>query len=344
MSLLYQWLGRAAQIGAQLSRVRLNFIPLSAFPLFGVMFAFLLTTYVLISPHDGNTPHTFTLKQVMAKPWDKWNYISVHGHYLHDSVYDRKPNSERASFTPGTYVAFTDTQKTGAILVATTDVAALPAGDVTLTGMLEDVDALGIQTPQQEAGLPYVRLYYVQPGAKPTSPIPSLLLALILDVPAVIYLTAFVQLYVIFRRGDTLIADSMAAAGNPTQANAPTFFTTGQFHLQQHGAERFLQAPATLNVLPSGEIAIYVNADASRYSIFYFIPRTQQRVGYWASLIAPGSVHKLEAGLQYVGASSRWALRFTYLDPISRRHETMVLAFADEEFRRQVRTELEKMR
>jgi hypothetical protein len=167
-------------------------------------------------------------------------------------------------------------------------------------------------------------------------------------VPFMLMAVTFMKRYVVFRK--TGIPQTIATVAPPALPNTPPplpgqepefdLRVTGFFRLDEKNAQRFLNVPAALARLDSGEVALISNIDASNK---FFGVTTTERVGHWAILMPPASLQKPTFGYLYDGLAERPAFRLNYTDAVNGTRSEAILSFATEEERTTALGELNRM-
>ena len=124
-----------------------------------------------------------------------------------------------------------------------------------------------------------------------------------------------------FRRTSAPGAD-LASLSAPAPESGYDIRATGRFVLDEKNAQRFLDVPAGMGTLQTGEMAVVANVDAS--SNFMGIT-TEKRAGLWALLVEPGSLARPERGTLYLGLAARPAIRFQYRSAATHQSEAAIL-------------------
>jgi len=339
MLLLYRLLGIAASIGSGMSRVRLNFVSLSLFPVIGLFFPIFTLFEAIGDYREGKTPNPVSLGQVAKEGYSGHKYVSVMGQYDPEVAFESSVK-HRFSTTPGkNYIALTDPESHGAVMVAMNPgvMAGVLPGRVTLSGILEPFESKMImQLPPLSEGEPISHLYFLNLGAAPHDPADTALMGVTFGIPLAFYAVAFFRLYIIFRK-------TPAAAPVPPPASVVDFDTlplvraTGRFWPHTGDSGRFLNVPAVLGRLGGGEICLYSNIDASSSQRIYGIQVSKEELaGYWVIPINPDSLSEIEMGELFPGWSPRRAIRIRFNYGPTSYLETVILTFDSPEDRIEV--------
>jgi hypothetical protein len=320
MELVFRALGLAASANNALTRYRVNFIPIS-WILTGVAAAVCVTSVngYLESVRNGREPQPVVVKDLGASA--DATFVRTSG-----TIY---PN---AGFKYGEEDANGNLKSVQMELVPLVDPATRQAvfvqlppqhrfgteeSDVQVTGMLRPMQIFLARelrlSNYRYKGVQVVQGFVLVADETPGNAGAWQLGALLSGGVVALFLYLTLKRNTIFVRGAHA---SSEAAGQPGE-----MYATGTFTLDKH-TRRFIDVPAALGQLESGEIAVVANVDAS--SSFMGV-KYEDRSGLWMLPIAAGSIGAIQEGALYYGRTSRPALRFTYRDALSNRSRTAIL-------------------
>jgi hypothetical protein len=153
-----------------------------------------------------------------------------------------------------------------------------------------------------------------------------------------LFLVTFGIRYVVFRKTAPDILSTRAATPAWSTPDVPLpeenlektggLRATGKFVLDAQTAQRFLNVPASVKIVETGDIALLskINASITMYETMVL----KERIGVWYLLMKRDRLRSLEPGRLYLGTAARPALRVGYMDAITSRPATVILSFADE--------------
>jgi hypothetical protein len=371
MTLVYRLLGAAARIGQRLSLIRINFVPLNLALMVGLVALVLLgANETRDAVVNGNKPRVASVSEVLAHKNTERNYITVKGVLIPVAVLQKTRKSKYATEArvESSYLPMIDPLGMRALLVkweGDQDSQAEPK-ETEITGMLVPLED-GVRAKLEEMGgkideIPFDMEYMLVQGRAPgngatwagVTAVSALLLAL--------FGITFLNKYVVFQRaaaspmagltstpsGSTPSLPPVPVA--PTAGGPPPIPTvsapgidlrvTGRFTLDEKNAQRFLNVPAGLVKLDTGEIALFSNIDASNRFMGF---TTADRQGMWAIVLQPASLGKLETGYLYDGLAQRPAFRIHYADAYTGAASNAILSCASESEREMILSELNQL-
>lgn len=338
MSLIYRLLGLAARIHERVARTRVNFIPLSW------LMYFLLCVLAVVGAKDvrvvlvnGDQPRVVGIDEVLAHKDMQRNFVTVQGTLIPKAaLVETRKERLVAAYLP--LVSATDKRALLVKYPAHRVPAEKEAKEIAITGMLEGLDADVtrhlIQTGTgQEAGLDLD--FMLVEGRAPGSLAVRVAVTLAATLSMVALLLVRIWRFVVFRRSDEV--DAAAESPPPT---AVDLRVSGLFRLGEHKPHRFLDVPAALTRLESGDLAMVANVDASSR---LFGVKTTDRSGLWSIVVSFEQVTQVETGSLYLGLRRRPALRMKYSAGGSRKGGVAVLSCPDVAQRTFVRHELARL-
>jgi hypothetical protein len=132
-----------------------------------------------------------------------------------------------------------------------------------------------------------------------------------------------VMRYVVFRRHGA--APALAAEVPPVDPAAIGLHVSGKFRLDDKTRQRFLDTPAIVAEMESGDRGLLANVNASRTMYGHV---TENRAGTWAILIRAGTLDPPDYGSMYCGSKPRPAMRLRFTDAATNKRAVAVLSFA----------------
>jgi hypothetical protein len=160
-------------------------------------------------------------------------------------------------------------------------------------------------------------------------------LTLLSGLVILLMLLPIVLRYVVFRRHGATPA--LAAEVPPVDPTAIGLRVSGKFRLNDKVRERFLDTPAVVAEMESGDRGLLANINASRTMYGHV---TENRAGMWAILIRSGTLDPPEYGSMYCGSKPRSAMRLRFTDAATNKRASAVLSFATDAGRDAVRAAL----
>ena len=152
-----------------------------------------------------------------------------------------------------------------------------------------------------------------------------------------LFIATFAMRYVVFQRTGRRLDRPGETLAFPETGIDLRF--TGSMKLEFKGSRRFLNVPASLATLDTGQLALVSRIDASS---FFMGIRAINRSGVWASVIQAGMLKDVELGLLYLGFGTRPALRLDYVDATTGQRELSILSFRTERERQVVIQDLDR--
>jgi hypothetical protein len=170
----------------------------------------------------------------------------------------------------------------------------------------------------------------------PPSPILWIILTILGSAVTIVISAAVFMRYVVFR--PQAASPPIEPANDPAEPNPP-LRASGIFTFNENPKlrSRFLDMPAVLADMASGDKALVSNIDAS---VRFMGQVTKKRDGLWSIVIKSDSVCDVEDGLQYTGFKPRPAIRFGFVDAMTGKESEMVVNFDAEADRRAFRAKL----
>jgi hypothetical protein len=140
--------------------------------------------------------------------------------------------------------------------------------------------------------------------------------------------------YVVFRPGPTTALPADVPPVDPADIGMRV---SGKFRLNDKVRQRFLDTPATLAEMESGDRGLLANVNAS---VSFYGHVTENRAGVWGVLIKSGTLEPPRYGQMYAGATPRPAMHLRFIDAATGKRSSAVLSFATAEARDAVRAAL----
>ncbi|HZT41251.1 MAG TPA: hypothetical protein VFA07_03635 [Chthonomonadaceae bacterium] len=356
MNLLYRLMGIIARVSERLSHTRVNFVPINLAAIAGLI---LLFGIGLVETRDavvnGDKPRTTTLAAITAHQNTEHNYITVSGTLVPKLAIQRVSKSETSDNenVQNSWVPLVDSDgEHGVFVQLEGDTGAETPYKTTVTGMLVPIDTEMRKKVMEEIGslpkgtkFPIDLDFMVKDGAHPGDPGLWITTTVLSGLVLALALITLAQKYVVFQK--TTAGMPMAVVSSSSFAppvidpqRGLDLRLTGKLSLNEKNSQRFLDVPARMVTLETGEQAFASNIDAS--SRFMGVT-TSKRAGIWASIIQPGSLREAEPGRLYVGLATRPALRLHYTDAATARPETVILSCANEAERQTLIQEINRI-
>ena len=323
---LYRLLGVIAAVNGRMFLIRVNFIPVNV-ALFILLAFGAITGFEQFEDarHNSATPKTQSLGTLLttnAAP--EQDYVSVRGLLFTGArlEYGTKGSNGELRSVDNAWAPLLDSQSKRALMVelSPTHRRVDDTEAIAVTGMLRPMNTVLRAELSKEGfsygGVPIDQRYVLMEGEKPASFAPALLLGIGCAMVLLLFVIATVKRNVIF------LADKTSERPVPAQAE-PSFFVSGKLHLDEKNRQRFVNVPAAIGTLESGELAIVSNIDAS--SSFMGM-KTSERVGMWMLAMRPGSMTEVQPGYIYSGTKRFRAVRFRYVSSMDGASERAVLS------------------
>ena len=326
VGLLYRLLGVVASVNGRLWLIRVNFIPANV----GV---FILLIWGAVSGFDqffeaqrnGDTPRTQPLGTVLMYASDPvQRYVSVKGVLFTGERMEqgKKGSNGELESVVKAWAPLVDPQTRRALLVQLSPQRTLDdrTTTATITGMLRPMDSRlrGELTEgvYKEDGKHIDQRFVLVEGDTPAAPLGAFLLG--------ISCTALLGLFAFAAAKRNVIFMPISGSETPLPAQeTPSLFISGKLHLDEKNRQRFVNVPAAVGTLQSGDIAIVSNIDASSR---WMGIKTADRAGVWMMAIRPGSMTEVQHGYLFSGLSRRRAVRFRYVSAMDGGSERAVVA------------------
>ena len=331
MEILWRILGLTAGISSRLSRTRVNGIPLHLFILFVCVLVLVIGGDQQLRDADqyARSPERLTVQQALQRGDLVNHYVTLEG-----TVATAETVTVGSRSSEHVYVPLVDRTSLRGLLV---ERDGTPTGEGPITGMLRR-PASDVRRSLKDLGnklgeLTVTEEYVLHEGAQPANPAWYALTLVLTGIPALLLIASLALKHVVFRK---TAAEAPALPENDVPVDLRV---TGKFRLTDKIAERFLNMPAGLGVLPSGERAFVSNIDAS---VSMYGMKTEDRAGYWAIVLRERALEpgQIETGSLYVGPRPRPALRIRFSDAQNGKPSTAVLSFRTEVERAQVHAQL----
>ena len=331
MSIIYRLLGIVARVNENLSRKSINFIALNWAIMVGL--GFLLATGMNETRDawvNGDKPRQATLTEVLDHRNPERNYVSVAGVLFPNAALQKtlENKNNRQTTVTGSYVPLLDMATRHGIFVEMAgQIPSAPSRMSAVTGMLKPIDSM-LKTKLQEMGgkldqVPFDTDYMLVEGAAPGNGLVWGLLTVVSLALFVLFLLTWFLRYVVFERTRRLPPSRAQAPGDGAGID---FRVSGKFTLDGKAQKRFLNVPATITKLETGELALLSNVDAS--SNFMGVTTTK-RAGLWSIIVPTENLQSAELGLHYVGLAVRPAFRITCRQANSGKTERPILSFSN---------------
>ena len=138
-----------------------------------------------------------------------------------------------------------------------------------------------------------------------------------------------------------LARPTIAQLGEPTKDVLVGMRFTGRLMLSFRTVRGFLNVPAVLSTSEDGNPAFVCQRIDTIFTPFLTMQKSE---GDWLSVIQPGSMTRIEPGLQYIGVHARPALRLNYIDTSlsTPKRLTSIVSFPTENQRDLARKVIEK--
>ena len=323
---LYRLLGVVASINARFWLIRVNFMPANV----GV---FILLIWGAVTGFDqffeaqrnGDTPRTQALGTVLMYASDPvQRYVSLKGVLVTADRLEQGPTGSNGDLksVEKSWAPLVDLHTKRALLVELSPQRTLDdnASEVTITGMLRPMESrLRSELTDgslKEDGKHIDQRFVLVEGDTPAAPLAALLLGVGCTTVLGLFTFAAVKRNVIFL--------PLSGSERPVPAQeTPALFVSGKLHLDDKNRQRFVNVPAAVGTLESGDLAIVSHIDASSR---WMGIKTADRAGMWMLAMRPGSMTEVQHGYLYSGLSRRRAVRFCYVSAMDGVSERAVLS------------------
>ena len=323
---LYRLLGIVASINGRMSLVRVNFIPSNV----GV---FVLLVWGAVSGFDqffeaqrnGDTPRMQALGTVLTYASDpEQQYVSVKGLLMTGARMEYGQTGANGEITSveKAWAPLVDPATRRAVLVQLGPQRPLDDTSTvtTITGMLRPMESrLRSELTEgsfKEDGKQIDQRFVLVEGETPSPAALALLLGAGCGGLLALFTIAAVKRNVIFM--------PLSTSDGPVPAQeTPSLFVSGKLHLDEQNRQRFVNVPAAVGTLESGDLAIVSNIDASSR---WMGMKTADRAGMWMLAIRPGSTTDVQHGYVYSGWTRLRAVRFRYVSAMDGANERAVLS------------------
>ena len=324
---LYRLLGVIAAMNSRMFLIRVNFIPVN-------VAVFVLLAFGAVEGFDqfndalnnSATPKTQSLGTLLTtNDGPDQRYVSVRGLLFTGArlEYGTKDNNGGLSSVSNAWAPLVDSASKRALMVelAPTHARHDDTEAIAVTGMLRPMNTVLRAELEKEGftfdGVPVDQRFVLMEGEAPS----SFGWSLVLGVGCTSLLLMFG--FATIKRNVIFLPDTSSERPVPAQAEKPAFFVSGKLHLDEKNRQRFVNVPAAIGTLESGELAIVSNIDAS--STFMGM-KTSDRAGMWMLAMRPGSMTEMQPGYIYSGTKKFRAVRFRYVSSMDGATERAVLS------------------
>lgn len=346
MSVFYRLLGLVAKGNERMYRYRLNGVPSNFLILIivGIVLGIAINaTYE--AAINGSKPMKLPLEQVLDRTDLNTRFVETSGPIVPGAslVYGEEKNGNVGK-VEAVYVPMISKAKQKILLVKfKEDITDRPPGVTEVRGMMRRPAPVLTKKLTEMGGkigpLAVDQKYVLEEGSSPTHVAVAGLGAGVLGLVMVLFAMAIARKNLIFQR----TPQNAHVLPDPTTAPAPEggigLRVSGRFVLGEKLSQRFLNVPAAMGPIESGELAFVSNIDASKK---FMGTVTEKRQGYWAVLARPETIQEPELGRLYLGLSAFPALKLFYTDAVTQKPASAVLSFPNEEHRLAMLNELSK--
>ena len=341
MGFLYRILGFVAQSSEGMSRSRVNGLGLNWWIMLGVgLFASFAWYEVYESIHNRSGARDVTIAQAVSDHDLQDTLVRVSGgHFeVEGALSQGKEGDDKKA--ERIWVPLVDTEAKHAIYVQLDAGAARDKDDGAgvVRGMLRTLDReLKDHVAAQGLKAEGVRIdtaVMLVAGERPARLWLWLTLATLSAAVILLMLWAVFTRYVVFRPGPT---PALPADVPPVDPAAIGMRVSGKFRLNEKVRQRFLDTPATLAEMESGDRGLLGQVNAS---VSFYGHVTENRSGVWGVLIKSGTLEPPRYGDMYAGSKPRPAMRLRFIDAATGKQSSAVLSFASTDARDAVRAAL----
>ena len=348
MTLFYRLLGMVARLSERLSHMRINFIPLNLLAIAGLAALFALgVTETRDAVVNGTKPRATRISEVLDHRDVDHNYVTVKGLLLPSAGFTKVEEDKysKNQKVEASYIFLIDVEGKRILLVERKgEVTEGEPVETQVTGMLIPMESeLRSKLMEKEGkidNVPVDTQYMLVEGKQPGNASLYATLMTVSGVFLLLFLVTFFSRYVVFQKTRSVSSTGAMMPSNVSLEQGIDLRVTGKFVLDEKNANRFLNVPARLVTLTTGEIGLVSNIDASSR---FFGVTTSERKGLWAIILQPGSLSRLETGYLYDGFAARPAFRIRYNDGPSQGAGSAILSFASETERGIMLGELNKL-
>jgi hypothetical protein len=311
---LYRVLGVIASINGRFWRIRVNGLPANV----GIFIllawgAFTGFENYTEARRNGAAPARQSLAGLLSGRSDpEPQYVSLRGVLLTDARIEYGTKGADGSLTEveKVWVPLADRESGRALLVQLSQRHEANA-EAELTGMLRPMDSrLRSELTygySREAGPEIDRRFVLVEGETPATAADALVLGISCGVVLLLFAIAASRRNVIFVPHQT-------TEPAPPPQDIPSLFVSGTLHFDESNRQRFVNVPATVDILESGDRAIVSHIDASAAS------------GAWMLAIRPGSVTDIQHGYIFDGWKRLRAVRFRYVSAMDGASDRAILS------------------
>jgi hypothetical protein len=343
MSIVYRLLGAVARLNERMSHTSVNLLPINWLAMVGLGVLFGVgVTQTREAVVNGATPRAAPLGEVLAHRNVERNFVTVVGPVLPEILRETSKSSGDVRRTWGIMV---DPQGARAIFIEFkgSSGTGIEPQVMTITGMLAPLESRVRQKLDEMGGkiedVPIDAEYVIQEGRSPGDAMTWGLTTALSGILLLLFVITFLRQYIIFQKAGARVASMAGTPPAVMPGQGVDLRVTGRFVLDEKNARRFLDVPAGMVTLETGEPAFVSNIDASSK---FMGATTVERKGLWAIIVQRDSLRDPDVGTLYVGLATRPALRIRYVDAATSRRETAVLSCETESEREAVIAELNK--
>jgi hypothetical protein len=338
MDFIYRILGWVARASEGMARSRVNGLGLNWWIMFAVgLFTFFAGYEMYESLHNRGAARDVTVAQAVADQALRDTFVRVAGG--HFDVEGALSQGEKPDDDGPIWVPMVDADQKHAMYVKLEK--GIDRSDMSRDGIRGMLRSLPIELKDHVAakGLKAegVRMdtgVMLVAGERPARLWLWLTLTSIGALIVLSMLLVIVKRYVVFRRGTTTDLPSDIPAVDPANI---CLRVSGKFRLDERVRQRFLDTPAIVAEMESGDrgLLAHVNASVSMYGHV-----TENRQGVWGILIKSGTLEPPQYGTMYAGSTPRPAMRLCFTDAATGKRSSAVLSFATPDGRDSVRAAL----
>lgn len=337
MSLFYRLLGLVAKGNERMGRFRVNGIPSNYLILIivGIVLGIAINaTYE--AAINGSKPLKLSLENVLDRHDLSKRYVETIGPIVPGAslVYGEEHNGN-VDKVEAVYVPMISKAKQKILLVKfKEDITNRPPAVTEVKGMLRPPAPMLTKKLTEMGGrigpFPVNQEYVLEEGSSPTHVVVAGMGAGVLGLLMILFAMAIARKNLVFQR----TPHETHSQPDPATAAAPeggiALRVSGRFVLGEKVSQRFLNVPAAMGPLKTGELAFVSNIDASKK---FMGTVTEVRQGFWAVLMRPESILEPELGRLYLGLAALPAFRLFFTDATTEKPASAVLSFPDEEHR-----------
>jgi hypothetical protein len=326
MDLLFRALGMAAAVNQFLWRRRINFVPVN------LVFVGTAAAICLSSVDDWHQavrnrrePLVVPVSQLVNQP-SHATFVTVSGTLLPGGGFWYGERDDRGMLVKPTmeFVPLIDANSGRGVLVQLNVPHRFGARrSAEITGMLREMRPFVSRelepTGYRHNGIEFLRGFVLVDGDDPGDLATAQITVGITATILLLFVLVTLRRNVFFLRGVTPDPTwHQVGAGGSLRA-------TGWFLLGKH-RKHFIDMPAVLGTLDTGELAVFANVDASSD---YLGVTYANRAGVWVLPIASGSLQGIDEGTLYFGRRAVPSVRFRYRDAVTHHQRTAILSTPD---------------